>query len=287
MNTAGIKSCGQTLLQGAEHTFDYVLHLTDGKQQATLFCHRAVLAAHSKKLDAAINAENYFDQEIQVLPGYLGAMIELIQFMYLKDQSLITQCGRIKKLCVFLDVPLDLFRLVEKDFSVRSSPVVFQFEKDPENRCVVSQDLFRHLKIYHSKLSTPEEALGAETAMQDQALLEQEERLIDLQNKLELWEEDIKTRERSLFQKEQTFQDKIQDYESRLKVLQCRETQMEKQMSSLEHARQELITKTPPQATLIKPMRTSSSATANKKRRRTPVETSSTPSRPRRNGVNY
>jgi len=242
MNSVGVRSCGQTLLQGPSNTFDYVLHLTDGKQQATMFCHRSVLSVHSKRFNTTINGENYFDQEVQVLPGYMGAMLELIQFMYLKDTRYLTQHKKIKKLCIFLDVPLDLFRInFEHEVSVQSNQVVFQFEKDPENRCVVAKDLLRHIKLYQAKLSSPEKSLSNESDMQYQTLLEKEESLMELQNKLELWEEDIKTRERDFFQSEQKLQEKMQDYEQRLKILKCREKQMEKQMESIDKSRQDFL----------------------------------------------
>jgi hypothetical protein len=49
-----------------------------------------------------ITSENYFDLTIDVPLGYLGAMLELLQFMYLKNTGLLTNREKILELCAVL-----------------------------------------------------------------------------------------------------------------------------------------------------------------------------------------
>ena len=83
-------SCGAVLLKGPVDSFDYCLYITDTKKTIKIYCHRSVLLAHSVKMRELITSENFFDLTIEVKPGYLGSMIELLQFMYLKNIALIS-----------------------------------------------------------------------------------------------------------------------------------------------------------------------------------------------------
>lgn len=104
-----LQSCGSVLLSGPAHTFDYVLHLDDSVQQVHVWCHRVVLATHSALLSELMRGENYWEQCLQVASGYLGACLELIQFFYLRDLSLLTDRSRILRVCQFFKVPLEIF----------------------------------------------------------------------------------------------------------------------------------------------------------------------------------
>lgn len=74
---------GLTLLNAPAETFDYVLHLTsDDRRFVRIHCHRCVLQAYSGRFRKLTCDKNLFDLEIKVLPGYLTAMIEIIQYMY-------------------------------------------------------------------------------------------------------------------------------------------------------------------------------------------------------------
>ena len=95
-------SCGQTLLKGPKDIFDYCLYITDHKKTVKIYCHRSVLLSHSITMRNLIGAENFFDLTIEVKPGFLASMIELIQYMYLKNIALISNREKMLELCALL-----------------------------------------------------------------------------------------------------------------------------------------------------------------------------------------
>jgi hypothetical protein len=95
-------SCGLRLLSAPRECFDYCLYITDSKKIVKVYCHRSVLLAHSIRMRELITPENYFDLTITVLIGYVGSMLELIQFMYLKNTGLFTNREKILELCAVL-----------------------------------------------------------------------------------------------------------------------------------------------------------------------------------------
>jgi hypothetical protein len=111
---AGVPSCGLALLTSPRRTFDYVVRVSDGQQHVAIHAHRCVLVAHSRKLAALACDENFFDLDMVVKPGYLQAAIEVFQYMYLKDPTLLRDKGRALEMCGLLDMPLDHFLIANK-----------------------------------------------------------------------------------------------------------------------------------------------------------------------------
>ena len=121
MSLKGINSCGLALLRGPTDSFDYTLFITDGNITVKVFCHKCVLIAHSERMRINIRGEHFFDMDIKVKPGYITAFIELVQYMYLKDPTLITKESKILELCGMLHMKLD-------HFLIRSEKLVKQNE---------------------------------------------------------------------------------------------------------------------------------------------------------------
>lgn len=109
MARISIPSCGLALLQAPQSTFDYVLHLTEGEApnapKARVLTHRCVLLAHSETMRDLINDTTFFDLTINLQPGYLGACIELLQFMYVKDPDLLSDVDKVLHLCGTFHMP--------------------------------------------------------------------------------------------------------------------------------------------------------------------------------------
>jgi BTB/POZ domain len=103
-------SCGLKMLCAPKECFDYCLYVTDSKKVVKLFCHRAVLLSHSIRMRELITGENYFDLTLSVEPGYLGAMLELLQFMYLKNVGLLSNRDKILDLCALLQMKPEFVR---------------------------------------------------------------------------------------------------------------------------------------------------------------------------------
>jgi hypothetical protein len=104
-------SCGSTLLKAPLSTFDYVLYITDGINTVKVLCHKCVLLAHSSRMMELITNENFFDLEISVLPGYITSALELIQYMYLKDPSYVSDVGKVLQLCGMFHMSSDHFAI--------------------------------------------------------------------------------------------------------------------------------------------------------------------------------
>jgi hypothetical protein len=112
----GIPSCGLTLLTTSEDTFDYVLTITESGTtiRAVVHAHRCVLAAHSGTLRRMMTDENFFELDVTVNAGYLSATLQLLQYMYLKDATLLTHKPKVQELCVFFDMPTDHFLITNE-----------------------------------------------------------------------------------------------------------------------------------------------------------------------------
>lgn len=107
-----IDSLGQHLLRGTNNSFDFKLKLTeDGHTFVDICCHRAILCMYSPKFSRLIKDQDYFDMTVKVFPGYLGPMIELIQYMYLRNPEFITHKERVLYLCATFEMPLQHFTI--------------------------------------------------------------------------------------------------------------------------------------------------------------------------------
>lgn len=109
--TTLVPSCGLTLLQGDKSEFDYVVYVTDGFGSVKIPCHRCILTVHSERLRDLMKNENFFDMVIRVKPGYIGAVIELIQYMYLKDHTLISDSVKVLEICGMFHMKADHFMI--------------------------------------------------------------------------------------------------------------------------------------------------------------------------------
>ena len=105
-------SCGAALLRGPRECFDYVLFVTDGSTTAKVLCHKGVLMCHSPKFRELIVTDNYFALDVRVQPGFLPAMLELLQYLYLKDPSLLASPrSKLLQLCAWLQMPQEFLQL--------------------------------------------------------------------------------------------------------------------------------------------------------------------------------
>lgn len=110
-----IPSCGLALLRS--NSFDYTLWLRHENEASIQFvkiqCHKAVLLAHSQKMSEVINASNFWDCTIEIKPGYLKACIEVLQYMYLKDPTLISDLDKVLDVCAMFGMQYDHMVLQE------------------------------------------------------------------------------------------------------------------------------------------------------------------------------
>jgi hypothetical protein len=99
-------SCGRTLLLNHQST-SYSLHIQEiGTDNFVILkCHRDVLISHSVVLSNLIlNGSNYFSCRVDVRQGFIPSMLEIIQFMYLKDVNLFTDIMKVKQLSEWLQM---------------------------------------------------------------------------------------------------------------------------------------------------------------------------------------
>lgn len=152
-------SCGLSLLRASEETFDYVLHVTsDDLHFVRIHCHKAVLRCHSPRFSDLMTGANYAELEVKLPTGYFGAFIELVQYMYLRDITLISHAQKVLKLCAMFDMPFDIFlirtRAIEPINTYRS--LAFQLVSDQEPRevstCITALDFLRHVEIHKAQL---------------------------------------------------------------------------------------------------------------------------------------
>lgn len=142
-------SCGQALLQMARQTADYAVFLKEGDGIVKVLCHKCVLIAHSVSFQNLINAENFFDIEIILKPGYMGSMIELLQFLYLKNPHELTNKKQVLELAGMLEMKLDFFIIqnVQTDQPHYSYPgYIIQFNHY-ENRCFVKSNFLNLIDV--------------------------------------------------------------------------------------------------------------------------------------------
>jgi len=146
------------------NTFDYVVRITsDQKLVVHINCHRCVLLAHSGQMRTLINNENYWDMDIRVRPGYVAAAAELIQYMYLKDSSLITEKNKVLELCALFEMPLDHF-LIRTDALERLNkyPVVHLTLEEDASSCLITSDFIQRLKVDYARIrkASPSEPIA-------------------------------------------------------------------------------------------------------------------------------
>lgn len=148
------------MLRAPADTFDYVLHVTsDDRHFARVHCHKAVLRCHSARFSALMTGANYAELEVKLAPGFLGAFLELVQYMYLRDVTLISHPQKVMRLCAQFDMPTEIFFIREKAVAPRNTypTVTFTLVSDPATggglaHCVVAQDFLQHLEFYQAKL---------------------------------------------------------------------------------------------------------------------------------------
>jgi hypothetical protein len=147
-------SCGLSMLRAPDDTFDFILSLTSNdKERVSIHCHRAVLRCHSPKLSEYMTGHNYFYLEIKLPDGYLGSCIELIQYMYIRDISKISDREKILKLCAMFEMPLDFF-LIRKEISGSSTTnnnyrtIELRLSSDSNtSTCLTIVDFLKHLEF--------------------------------------------------------------------------------------------------------------------------------------------
>ena len=149
-----IPSCGLTMLQAPKDTFDYTLRITsDDKIFVSVQCHRCVLTTHSERLRYLMTNENYFTMDIKVEPGYVAPTLELLQYMYLKDASLIFHKEKALKLLALFEMPLEHF-LVRTEGTMPINTydrVQFLIQYD-ESSCIAATDFLKCLTFEQAKL---------------------------------------------------------------------------------------------------------------------------------------
>ena len=102
-----IPSCGLSLLQSPYK--DFILTISDDNVSVVINCHRAVILAHAERLGTYSRGEDFFSSSVQVENGYVPVMIELVQYMYLKDPTLISQKDKMLTMCSRIGMKLDFF----------------------------------------------------------------------------------------------------------------------------------------------------------------------------------
>jgi hypothetical protein len=154
---ASIPSCGLALLRGPLDSFDYVLRITSNEKTFVhINCHRCVLLAHSKKMSDLIRNENFWDMDIKVRPGYISAVIELIQYMYLKDISLVTEKSKILELCGLFEMPLDFFLIRTESLDYLNQYPTIQLNIEPDDSsCITTLDFLKRVTVEKAKLTAP------------------------------------------------------------------------------------------------------------------------------------
>lgn len=148
-----VESCGLTLLKSPLKTFNYVLHLTtDDVHYIQINCHKCVLLAHSKRILREMKSDTYFHFTIKVLPGYLGAFLELLQYMYLKNPALITEKDKICHLMGYLEMPSEFYVLqnmpvLKKAHQKNSTHDIVQLHLySDEGSCILQKDFLKTIR---------------------------------------------------------------------------------------------------------------------------------------------
>jgi len=148
-----IPSCGLTLLRSPPEAHDYVLKITcDDVHYVHINCHRCVLLAHSRKLQELITCENYYSLIIRVAPGYVGACVELLQYMYLRDISLITDKAKMLEMCGLFDMPSEFYLVHGSDPRLLNHvrqpiAVSMNWSTDVKDGFLAGTELLRRIKM--------------------------------------------------------------------------------------------------------------------------------------------
>lgn len=113
-------TCGHVLLRAPLETFDFLLRFStpNSPNVVSVYCHRAILVAYSEYcrhfiLNPDFKGEFHYQLNIQVEDGQLGAALELIQFMYIRDPALLSDRNKILQLC-------GLFRMYQEHMFIQS-----------------------------------------------------------------------------------------------------------------------------------------------------------------------
>jgi len=148
-----IPSCGLALLRGPPDAFDYTLWLLHGKQCVKVLCHKAVLLAHSPVLCEIIRDANFWDCSVRVKDGYLNACLELLQYCYCKDPTLISDVSKVLDMAAMFKMSYD-HMVISNRLAVatdRYERVLLQIEPE-EHSIAVCADFLKCLSFPNSKL---------------------------------------------------------------------------------------------------------------------------------------
>ncbi len=125
-------SCGLRLLTAPIECFDYCLYISDSKKVVKVYCHRAILLSHSILMRELITSENYFDLTVSVEFGYISSMLELLQFMYLKNTGLLSNREKLLELCAMLKMKSEFVtvgNIQSNVIDIESCQLSIEFEK--------------------------------------------------------------------------------------------------------------------------------------------------------------
>lgn len=157
------QSLGQMLLDNMSTT-DYILYLHDSQHVVKCAVHRAILELYSTKFVEIIK-NNYFQCCLKVVDGYIPAMLELLQFMYLRSFNLISEnnIDKVKTLCVFLEMPKE-FSMIKnnknqevdhrKNKEAHDSQKLYNLQFPDDLTCIVKDSFLPIIRnCYHSNAS--------------------------------------------------------------------------------------------------------------------------------------
>lgn len=106
-----MESLGETLLHGPPEAFDFTLCITDGRFRIPVRCHSCVLLTYSPVFTQYMREQSRFTCTWKVDRGYLGAAMELIQFLYLRRLELVSHRDKVLELAAFLRMPSLFFHM--------------------------------------------------------------------------------------------------------------------------------------------------------------------------------
>lgn len=157
MSLVSTPSCGLTMLRAPLDTCDYVLNVTsDDVQFLQIYCHKCVLKCHSTRFNDLMTGENFHEMVIKLPLGYSGAFIELIQYMYLRDITMISDPEKVKNLCAFFDMPADIFLIQKGKIAPINTyhSILFNIVSDNQNvsSCVGVFEFMQHIEFRNATL---------------------------------------------------------------------------------------------------------------------------------------
>jgi len=102
------QSCGHGLLELDPRTFDMKLRITDGVSAAVVYVHSVVLCQSPLLsrviLDTPVRESGFM--QLRVQPGCVMAMLEVLQFLYLKQPAFSADPDAVRRLLSWLEMPL-------------------------------------------------------------------------------------------------------------------------------------------------------------------------------------